>query len=142
MTLPFPAAMVVLTMFFLVPAGMYAWAGIRDWQMGGSPAAALTERFFWGIAFGRTVGAMLLAILLLYCRRPAAVAVTITAVWLAGPPLDFLWVGIVVLAVSAGQASWGGGDMLGWIARVSLLPSVVTAALLIPRSVRRAFGIK
>jgi len=78
--------------------------------------------------------------LLLSRRRPAAVAITITALWLAGPPVTFLWIGIVTLAESAGQSSWAGGPLDG-IGRAILFPSLVTALLLGPPSVRRAYGI-
>jgi hypothetical protein len=138
--LPALAVMVVLSLALLPSISLYLCSGIREWQMGGSPAAGLTERFFWGVGLGRSIGAMLLAILLLYWRRPAAIAVTITAVWLAGPPLAFLLRGIEILAASAGQSSWAGG-LPGWIVPAALFPSFVTVALLAPPSVRRAYAI-
>lgn len=140
MMLPIPAIMVVVTLALLIPTGVYFEWSIREWQIGGSPAALLTERFFWGVWLFRGVGAVGLAVLLLYWRRPGAIAVTITAAWLAGPPLTFLLKGIVLLAASAGQSSWSGG-WFDWILPAALLPTLITAGLLIPRSVRGAFAI-
>ncbi|AQR75078.1 hypothetical protein [Sphingomonas sp. LM7] len=140
MMLPVPAIMVVVTLALFVPACVYFEWSLREWQIGGSPAALLTERFFWSIWLVRGVGAVLLAILLLYWRHPGAIAVTVTASWLAGPPLTFLLKGIAFLAASAGQSSWSGG-LFDWIVPAALLPSIITAALLIPWSVRAAFAI-
>jgi hypothetical protein len=107
MMLPVPARIVVLSLLLLPPASLYVSAELRDWALAGSPAYPLTDRFFWALGAGRMLGAVLLAILLLYWRRPASLATAITTVWMAGPPLTFLWRGIVVLAASLGQSSWG-----------------------------------
>jgi hypothetical protein len=139
-TLPLPAITAVLSLALLPSISVYLWSGIRTWQMGDSPAFALTDRFFWTIGVGRSIGGFFLAVLLLYWRRPASVAVTITGVWLAGPPLTFLWRGIDVLAASAGQSSWAGG-VLDWIVLAVLFPGLITAALLIPPSARHAYAI-
>lgn len=139
-TLPLAATAVVLSLAVLVPLSVYALFSMREWQEAGAPMHALTEPFFWTVGVSRSVGAVLLAFLLLYWRHPAAVAVTITAVWLAGPPVTFLYRGIVILAASAGQSSWAGGP-LDWLGSAALFPTLVTAALLVPRNVRRAFGI-
>jgi hypothetical protein len=113
MMLPVPAILVVVTLALFIPAGVYFEWSIREWQIGGSPAALLTERFFWCVWLLRGVGAVVLAVLLLYWRRPGALAVTITASWLAGPPLTFLLKGIMLLAASAGQSSWSGASSIG-----------------------------
>lgn len=138
--LPTPARIVVLALILLPAVGLYLSASIREWQIGGSPAYALTEHIFWGLGIGRSLGALLLATLLLYWRRPASVAITITAVWLAGPPLTFLWRAIDVLAASAGQSSWA-GDPFGWIVAAAIFPGAITAILLVPTSVRHAYAI-
>ena len=140
MMLPIPAIMVVMTLALFIPAGVYFEWTIREWQIGGSPAALLTERFFWSVWLIRGVGAVLLAILLVYWRHPGAVAVAITASWLAEPPLTFLLKGVMLLAASAGQSSWSGG-LFDLLVPSALLPALITAALLIPRSVRGAFAI-
>ncbi|MDH4745536.1 hypothetical protein OMP43_16050 [Sphingomonas sp. CBMAI 2297] len=139
-SLPFPAKAVVLSLGLLVPFYAYALHSVREWQSGGSPAAALTAPYFWAIMSGRAAGAIALAVLLLYRRRPTSVAVTVTAVWLCGPPLTFLWRGIEVLAVSGGRASWA-GDPVSWIMYAGLLPACITLALLVPKSVRAEFGL-
>ena len=140
MTLPAPAIMVVLTLAVLVPAGVYFEIVIWRCQSAVSPADLLTARFFWAVWLGRGVGAVALSIMLLYWRSAAAIAVTITGIWLAGPPLTFLLRGMMLLAVSAGQSSWSGG-ILDWAVPPALLPSLITAGLLIPRSVRQAFDV-
>jgi len=140
MTLPVPARLVVLSLIVLPAAHLYLSESIREWQLEGSPAYTLTERFFWGLGLGRALGALLMAAMLLYWRHPASVAVTITTVWLAGPPLTFFWRGIVVLSASAGQSSWA-GDPLRWLVPSAAFPILVTAALLAPLSVRRAYAV-
>jgi hypothetical protein len=132
--------LVVLLLAVLVPLYWYAIWGVREWASAGSPYHALTSRFFAVIALGRSVGAILLALLLLGWRQPGAIAVTLAAVWLAGPPVTFLWMGITVLAASAGQASWA-GSALGWLPFAMLVPSLATILLLVPGSARRAYGL-
>jgi hypothetical protein len=140
MMLPVAARIVVLSLLLLPPISLYVSADLRDWAMAGSPAYSLTGRFFWTLGVGRIAGAVLLATLLLYWRRPASLATTITAVWMAGPPLTFLWRGIMALAASLGQSSWAGGP-LSWLVPAAIFPVFVTTVLLVPKSVRRAYAI-
>jgi hypothetical protein len=96
--------------------------------------------FFWVLHAGRAAGGVLLAIVLLYMRRPTALAIVITAVWLAGPPLGFFWRGIELLVASGGQIAWV--DRTGeWLVRNLICPIFVTATLLVPRKVRGAYGL-
>jgi hypothetical protein len=140
MMLPVAARVVVLALLLLPSISLYVSADLRQWAIAGSPAYSLTERFFWALGIGRILGALLLATLLLYWRRPASLATTITAVWMAGPPLTFLWKGIVALAASLGQSSWA-GDPLSWLVPAVVFPAFVTLILLVPVSVRRAYAV-
>lgn len=139
-SLPLPAKTVVLSLGLLVPFYAYALHGVAEWQSGGTPAAALTAPYFWAVILGRSFGAVGLAVLLLFWRHPASVAVTVAAVWLGGPPVTFLLRGIALLAASAGQVSWE-GDPFSWTVPAALLPTYVTAALLIPGGVRAKYGL-
>src|SRR5688572_5419465 len=103
---PLPVAIVALVLGLFVPLGFHLWVGIRHWQVGGTPFALLTDPFFWTVGLGRCVGGVLLAVLLLCFRNPASITITVTAVWLTGPPIDLLIAGINLLAASAGRAAW------------------------------------
>jgi len=138
-TPPFPATMVIVSLAVFVPLSAYVCHGLRVWQFGDSPAFALTEPYFIGIWIGRTTGAVALAILLLFWRHPLAIAATLIAIWLAGPPLTLMFSGLEILAISGGQAAWP-PHPLSAIAPATLFAILITAALLIPRSVRQAYN--
>lgn len=140
-TLPIPVAAAIILLAVAVPVSAYVQHGIRVWQLGTSPAAALTEPWFRTVWIGRSAGALLLALVLIYRWRPSTVAATTMAVWLAGPPLTLLLGAIDLLAASAGRASWS-PSLWRDLAVSAALPSAVSALLLIPRSVRSEIAAK
>lgn len=92
--IPPPAVLVaVAALVILVPLGSWALVGLREWSHGGSPAAELEAPYFWGVMLFRLAGAFLLAALLCFCRTSASIWITVTSVWLAGPPLQMLLTG-------------------------------------------------
>ena len=136
-----PAAALLVISGYLILVPLYQWTriGLRDWGYGGSPAAELDRPYFWALVLFRTVGAFLLAALLWFVRRPTAVWLAVAATWMAGPPLTFMFVGITLLAASAGQSSvpddWA---LLKW---AFVFPLLVTIGLLGPSSVRKHYGL-
>ena len=136
-----PAAALIVSVSLLVLVPLYQWmqVDIRDWAYGGSIAAELDAPYFAGVVALRTVGAILLAGLLLAVRKSAVLWVVIVATWLTGPPLTFLFMGIYALSVSSGQRSvpenWAS---LLWSS--CAFPLFVTACLLGSRRVRKHFG--
>jgi hypothetical protein len=136
-----PAAALIVIASLLVLVPLYQWerVGLREWGYGGSLAAELDAPYFMGVVLLRAVGAIVLAGLLLVVRKPAALWVAIVAIWLSGPPLTYLLVGIFLLAASGGQrsipASWA---FLGWSV---VFPLFVTACLLGSQRVRQHYGI-
>jgi len=139
MSPPQAAWLAIATLGVGVPLSLYPLAGVRDWQIGGSPAAALADPYFHAMCWIRSLGAVALAALLLFRQRRSSVAVTLTAVWIAGPPVHFLMRGIDMRAMSEGQVSWNGvsGDSL---ATTLAVPMLVTLCLIVPVSVRRAYA--
>jgi hypothetical protein len=136
---PLGALLVIIAFVVLVPFYHWGYVDIRNWQTGGSPAAELDGPYFLAIVAFRTVGAMTLAGLLLAVRRPSAIWVTIVAAWLAGPPLTFLFTGILMLSITGGQTSLPPGwNPVFWSA---VFPLLVTVCLLLPRRVREHYGI-
>ena len=136
---PTPVLLVVIGLAIVVPLGSWAWVGIREWALGDSPAAALGAPYFWGLLLFRAGGAIGLAFLLCLLRTPASIWITVTSVWLAGPPLQLLYAGIDVLSASGGQRSLPDSplQMAVWL---SVGPAIVTICLLGFRSSRQAYG--
>ena len=123
-----------------VPVSLYLEAGNREWRMGDSIAAALTDPFFSMVIGLRASVAVLLALLLWRFRTPVSVAIAITALWLVGPPITILWAGMTVMAASLAQRSWveGAWDSVVWSC---ILPTIVTIYLLGSPKARRVYGI-
>ena len=101
---PPPVLLVIIGLVTGVPLLSWALVGVEEWQHGGSPAE-LEAPYFWGVLLLRLIGAFLLALLLWFFRNPASCWIAVTSVWLAGPPLQMLLVGIEVLVASSGQNS-------------------------------------
>ncbi|HEY0311627.1 MAG TPA: hypothetical protein VGC56_03950 [Allosphingosinicella sp.] len=137
---PVPVLAVIVGLLVLVPLGSWLLVALRDWGYGGSPAAVLDGPYLWGVLLLRLAGAVLLALLLVFVRKPASVWIAVTSLWLAGPPLQMLLTGIVLLSASAGQQSLPPFPLrllLWW----SIGPAVATLCLLGFRSSRKAYGI-
>lgn len=138
--LPAPVLLVIFIFVVLAPLGSWAMANLHDWAVGDSPAGMLVSPYFWGVLLARLGGAFILAGLLWFFRNPASIWITVTSVWLAGPPFQMLLSGIVILAASAGQRSLPGAPMSTMILSCTG-PAVVTVLLLAFRSSRRAYGV-
>jgi hypothetical protein len=137
-----PAAALAVSVSLLVLVPLYQWmqVGIREWAYGGSIAAELDAPYFAAVVALRSVGAILLAGLLLAVRKSAALWVVIVATWLTGPPLTFLFGGIFALSASLGQRSVPEGwTFLLWS---FAFPLFVTACLLGSRRVRQHYGMQ
>jgi hypothetical protein len=137
---PIPVLVVIVGLVLLVPLGSWTVVMSRAWAYGGSPAAALDAPYFWAVLLLRLVGAFLLALLLTLRRAPASIWIAVTSVWLAGPVLQMLLAGIVLLAATAGQRSLPASPfhLLAWW---SFGPAIVTFCLLAFRSSRAAYGL-
>ncbi len=138
--LPWSAWLAIAGLCIVVPFSFYVQAAVHSWQVGGSPAAELTDPYFWAVGLGRCAGAIGLAVLLMTWRRPACVTLAIATVWLAGPPVDLLLRGIDLLAASGGKFSWQAIRPDGLLTSMAF-PVLVTLALLAPRSARAAYGL-
>ena len=137
---PPPVLVAIAALVVLVPLGSWTLVGLREWSHGGSPAAELEAPYFWGVLLFRLVGAFFLASLLCFHRGPASIWITVTSLWLAGPPLQILLTGIEVLGASSGQRSLPTAPLqilLWW----SLGPAMLTFCLLAFRSSREAYGL-
>src|SRR5688572_24002866 len=102
---PAPVLWVIAMLVLLMPFGSWTLAGVREWQMGGTLADTLTGPYFRGIVWLRLVGAFFLAALLWSHRRPESIWIAVTSVWLAGPPLQMMLIGMEGLAASGGRIS-------------------------------------
>ena len=142
MPLPPPPVLLVITMLLIgVPLLCWALVGLANWQHGRAPATELEAPYFWGVLLLRLGGAFLLALLLWFFRNPASCWVTVTSVWLAGPPLQMLLIGIEVLAASSGQHSLPTHPLkifMWW----SVGPAIVTICLLGFSSSRAAYRLR
>ena len=138
---PTPVLIVIAALVLLVPFASWTWAGLREWASGGSQADQLTAPYWWGVLWFRVGGAFLLAIILWRFRTSASVWIALTSVWIAGPPLQMLLVGIEVLAVSGGERSLP-SDPIKTIVLFCVGPAIVTLFLVGFRSSRRAYGLE
>ncbi len=137
---PAPVLVIILALVLLVPLWSWTMINMREWGFGGSPADMLSAPYFWGVLWLRLGGAFLLAIILWLYRRPASIWIALTSVWLAGPPLQMLLMGVEILAASEGQRSLP-SDPLRILIWWSIGPSIMTIFLLAFRSSRRAYGL-
>ena len=137
---PWPVLLVLAGLVFIVPLWSIAEVNIREWRIGDSPAAVVAAPYFWVLIYARLFGAAALALLLWFVRNPASIWITVTSVWLAGPPFQFFFIGIDIVASSGGQRStpetWGPILLV-----LSFGPAAVTACLLGFKSVRRAYHL-
>lgn len=120
---PAPVLVVLFGLLVFVPLASWILVSGRDWGYGDTPAAALDTSYFWAVLLLRLGGALFLAILLLFCRNPASVWITLTSVWLAGPPFQWLLTGVQLLALSGAQRSLPPFHSACWWCRASGLPS-------------------
>lgn len=140
-SLPSPVLFTLALLTLGVPAAAYQGAQLQAWQTISWPSLALLAPFSDSVRIGRCIGAFALAAALVRWRTPASVATAVTAVWLGGPPLDLLLHGLRTLALSSGRVSWRPQDVVLWLPPASLVPTIVTLALLVPQSVRRTYGL-
>jgi hypothetical protein len=137
---PMPVLVVLVALALVFPLASWAEVNIREWAYGGSPGAALDAPYFWGVLLLRLSGAFVLVLLLWFLRTPTSIWITITSVWLAGPVLQALLTGIVILAASGGHRSLPASPfhlLAGW----SFGPAIITFCLLGFRSSRQAYGL-
>jgi hypothetical protein len=139
-TPPRPVILVLIGLLIFVPLASWVWADLREFAYGGSPAAELVGPYFWGVLLFRLFGAIFLACLLWFVRKPASIWITTTSVWLAGPPLQMLLTGIFILARTGAQRSTI-DDPLKAVLVLSIGPAIVTWLLLAFRSSRKAYGL-
>jgi hypothetical protein len=137
---PPPVLVAIAALVIVVPVGSWTLVGLREWRHGGSPAAELEAPYFWGVLLFRLAGAFLLASLLCFRRTSASIWITVTSVWLAGPPLQMLLTGIELLSASSGQQSLPTAP-LGILMFWSVGPAMITVCLLAFRSSREAYGL-
>jgi hypothetical protein len=126
-------------LLLFVPAQQYLSTEIRHNVMSGSVAEALTRSFFWGVLWLRVSLAVLGGLLLLAIRNPAAPAIVLTSMWLVGPPLTALQMGIEAIAASMGQQSWSWGAQQALVTSF-VLPTFLSICLLATRRARAAYA--
>lgn len=136
---PLPALLLIAALFVLVPLFWFVMAKVRNWGFGGSQADLLSAPYFRAEVIFDIVGGYALGILLLVKRSPASVWISLTSIWMAGPPIRFMSVGIVVLSGSLAQRSTPDDWSFLWASAV--FPAAATICLLCFRSVRIHYGL-
>ena len=138
--LPAPALAIAVALIAVVPLVAYFGIAARTAMFGSHPAFSTLEPFFEHVAIARSLGTATLGLMLLLWRRPAAIAVVLTAVWLGGPPIDYLLMATRLIALGAGP-DFNHHIPISMIGPSVLLPASASLALLGPTRCRNAFGL-